>query len=189
MTIQGYNYGITLRKDYIMETKNIVYMALFITMVFVATNIRLHFPLGAGGLVHIGTLMMFAIAIKYGKRYGAISAAIGMTLFDVMMGWASWAPGTFFVRLAAGFIVGYIAQSPKGQGMDFIRNLLAITLGGFIIVSGYYIFEAFFITDFYGALASIPGNLMQILIGIFALFILDSLPKLDISPSLSDNHV
>ncbi len=161
------------------ETRKMVYMAMFIAMVFVATNIRVHLPLGAGGLVHIGTLMMFAIALKYGKHYGAISAAIGMTLFDVVMGWGAWAPGTFVVRLAAGYAVGFLAESKNGQGLVMWRNVMAIAVGGLVIVSGYYVFEAIFITTFFGALASIPGNLMQIVIGCFGLFILDSLPKLE----------
>jgi len=162
-----------------METRKMVYMALFITMVFVATNIRIHLPLGTGGLVHIGTLMMFAIALKYGKAYGAISAAIGMSLFDVMMGWGAWAPGTFVVRLLAGFLVGLIAHSKGSAGSSMIKNILAISVGGIVIVSGYYMFESIFITNFHGALLSIPGNLMQIAIGVFAVFILDSLPKLN----------
>ena len=161
-----------------METRKMVYMALFTTMIFVATNIRIHLPLGTGGLVHIGTLMMFAIALKYGKTYGAVSAAIGMSLFDVLMGWGAWAPGTFFVRLIAGFLVGFIAHSNKSFGSSIIKNILAIIVGGVVIVSGYYIFESIFITNFHGALLSIPGNLMQIAIGVFAIFILDSLPKL-----------
>lgn len=163
-----------------METRRIVYMALFITMVFVATNIRVHFPLGSGGLIHIGTLMMFAIALKYGKTYGAISAAIGMSMFDILMGWGAWAPGTFVVRLIAGFVVGYLAETKDGQGLSMLKNIFAISMGGVVIVSGYYLFESFFITNFGGALLSIPGNLMQIAMGVFALFILKSLPELNL---------
>ncbi len=165
------------------DTREMVYMALFIAMVFVATNIRVHLPLGAGGLVHIGTLMMFAIALKYGKVYGAISAAIGMTIFDVVMGWGAWAPGTFVVRLIAGYLVGVLAESKDGQGKIMWKNVVAIAVGGFVIVAGYYLFESLFITNFSGALASIPGNLMQLAIGVFGLFILDSLPKLETAPN------
>ncbi len=164
-----------------MDTRKMVYMALFVTMVFVATNIRVHLPLGTGGLVHIGTLMMFAIALKYGKHYGALSAAIGMALFDVLSGWAAWAPGTFVVRLAAGFVVGMLAQTAEGQGQSKTRNAIAIVAGGVVIVVGYYLFEALFITEFYAATLSIPGNITQFAIGVFSLFILDSLPNLDLN--------
>ncbi len=160
------------------RTREMVYMAMFIAIVFVATNIRVHIPLGTGGLIHIGTLVMFAIALKYGPRYGAVSAAIGMTIFDFVSGWASWAPGTFLVRLIAGFVVGYLAYSQAGQGENAKRNVIAIAAGGLVIVVGYYFFEALFITEFYGAFASIPGNLAQIAIGVFSLFILKSLPPL-----------
>ena len=162
------------------RTREITMMAVFIAMVFVATNIRILIPvaLGTGGLVHLGTLVMFAIALKYGKVFGAVAGGVGMMLFDLFSEWAIWAPGTLVVRLLAGFVIGYIAYSQLGQGKSAIKNVIALLLGSVIIIVGYFIFEAVFLGVGWVAVGSIPGNVVQIVIGFFALWILPSLPDL-----------
>lgn len=165
------------------EVKRLVYSALFIALVFVATYINIHIPIlmGQGGLVHLGTLVMFMIAIKYGRTYGALAGGIGMALFDVLSIWATWAPGTLVVRLIAGFVVGTVALTPEGQGASFIRNILAILAGGVVVVLGYWLFEGLVLG--YGlvpALGSVPGNILQIVIASFGLFLLKSMPELEI---------
>ena len=162
-----------------MKTKQMVLTAVFIAMVTVSTYIRIHIPIGTGGLIHLGTLTMFTIALKFGPRYGAISGGVGMALFDLFSEWYVWAPGTLVVRLLAGFVVGYIALSSAGQGGNKIRNLLAILAGGTVIVVGYFVFESIFLGTGFAAIMSVPGNLAQIMIGLFALFILPSIPSLE----------
>ena len=173
-----------------MKTKEIVFLGTLIALVTVSTYIRIHIPIGTGGLIHIGTLTMFIISLRFGAKYGAISSGVGMALFDILSEWVSWAPGTLVVRLLAGYIIGKVALSPKGQGEDFKRNIVALILGGLVIVIGYFIFEALVIGTGFGALASIPGNIAQILIGLFALFILPSIPKLEtLNESLKDSDL
>ncbi|MFP4286876.1 MAG: ECF transporter S component [Candidatus Izemoplasmataceae bacterium] len=164
------------------HTKRIVLTGLFIALVFVATNIRVHIPLfmAQGGLVHLGTLMSFLIAIKYGARYGALSSGIGMTLFDLLSEWAYWAPGTFVARIVSGYLFGLIALSPKGQGASMTRNVIALAVGGASIIVLYLLFEALYLGyGFEAAILSIPGNLLQIFIASFGLFILKSMPDLE----------
>ncbi len=154
-----------------------VRMAMMIAIVFVATNIRVHIPLGQGGLVHIGTLAMFAIALKYGPLHGALSGGIGMALFDVLSGWAAWAPATLIIRLLAGALVGYLAD--RGDSPSLLKNFGAIIPGGVVIVAGYFIFETLFISHYSAALLSVPGNLTQIGIGVLSVFVMQSLPDME----------
>ena len=79
------------------DTIKIVVSGMFIALVIVATFINVPFPGAVGGLVHLGTLMMLIIALRFGRYYGALAGGIGMALFDVLSGWALWAPGTFVV--------------------------------------------------------------------------------------------
>ncbi len=162
-----------------MKTKEIVFLGTLIALVTASTYIRIHIPIGTGGLIHIGTLTMFIIALRFGARYGAIASGVGMALFDILSEWVIWAPGTLVVRLIAGFVIGKVALSSKGQGELLSKNILALIAGGVIIVVGYFVFEALIIGTGWGAVASIPGNLAQIAIGFFALFILPSIPKLE----------
>lgn len=153
------------------DTMRIVATAMFIALVFVATFINVPFPGAVGGLVHLGTLVMLIIAMKFGKYYGAMAGGFGMALFDIMGGWLIWAPGTFIVRLLMGYLVGLIAfDKDKGQGGSLIKNMFAWDVGLIVMLVGYYLYEATFITTFQTALASGWGNMIQFAIGLLAIF-------------------
>lgn len=161
--------------------RTMIFSAIFITLVFVATYINIYIPvlMSQGGLVHLGTLVMAMIAIKYGPKYGALAGGIGMALFDLLSIWAIWAPGTLVVRLIAGAVMGIVASSKAGQGMSPKNNALALLAGGAVIVVGYWIFEGLFLgVGFIPALGSIPGNLLQIVIASMSLGLVHSLPNL-----------
>jgi uncharacterized membrane protein len=158
----------------------VIYASMFSAIIFVFTYIGVQVPaFGAfGGLTHMGTLVMFIISIKYGKYYGALSGAIGMTLFDLLSPWAAWAPGTFVVRIIAGYVFGLVAESKEGQGMSMTKNWLSLGLGGLVIVVGYLMFEALFLGSGFAALRSIPGNILQLVIASAGIFIYKSMPEL-----------
>lgn len=163
------------------RVKELTLTSIFIAAVFVATYINIYVPIlmGQGGLVHLGTLVMFVIAVKYGKTYGALAGGIGMALFDVLSIWAIWAPGTLVVRLIAGFVMGSVALSPKGQGASMARNVLALLAGGAVIIGGYWLFEGLFLgVGLIPALGSVPGNILQIVIASLGLFLLKSMPDI-----------
>lgn len=173
------------------KTNDITMTAMFVALVMAATYIGIPTPASMGGYMHFGTLVMLAIAIKYGPKYGMLAGGIGMTLFDIFSPWAAWAPGTFAVRMVMGLVVGFIAIDPKlGQGENVVRNAIAIFIGGIIMISGYFIYQAWMLSTFESALSvsessagfdlaltSIPGNLAQIIVGYFSIFLVMKLPN------------
>ncbi len=159
------------------DTKKIVYSGMFIALVTVATFINIPYPGSVGGLMHLGTLMLFIISLKFGKSYGALAGGIGMGIFDVLGGWMSWAPGTFVVRLIMGYIVGWIAEDKNGQGSNTFKNLIAIIAGGIVMIVGYYLYEATFLTSFGAATLSFTGNAAQIIVGLISLFVIKHIPN------------
>ncbi len=172
------------------KTNNIVFTGMFVALVLASTYIGVPTPASMGGYMHFGTLVMLAIAIKYGPKYGMLAGGIGMTLFDIFSPWAAWAPGTFVVRMSMGFVVGYIANDMKrGQGKNMIRNVIAIVVGAVIMIGGYFLYQAFMLSTFEGALSvsessagvklaitSIPGNVVQIVVGFASLYLIKYLP-------------
>ena len=161
------------------RTEQIVFSAEFIAIVFVATYfIQIPTTGISGGLIHLGNIAMFTIALKYGKYYGALSGGIGMALFDIFSAWFAWAPGTFVVRLTMGYVIGLLAQDAKGQGANLTKNIIAIVAGSIVMVVGYFLFEAVFLGVGFAAISSVPGNLVQLVIGCLALAIVPVLPKL-----------
>lgn len=149
------------------STRDLVETALLIALVFVATRfINIRLPIASnGGLVHLGNAMLFISAIVFGKKKGALAGAFGMGLFDLLSEWAIWAPFTFIVRGVMGYIIGSVSWSSCKKGNDVLTNILAILISGIWMILGYYITELILYGNQIQALASIPGNVTQILIG------------------------
>ncbi len=161
------------------KTEQIVFGGLFVSIVFVATYfIQIPTTGISGGLIHLGNIAMFSIALKYGKKYGAISGGLGMMLFDLFSAWFVWAPATLIVRGVMGFVIGLIAQDKKGQGTNIIKNIIAIVLGSFVMLFGYFFFESVILGVGWAAIAGVPGNLIQLGIGLIALGLVPFLPNM-----------
>lgn len=148
-------------------TRDMVVTALLTALVFVATFfIHIQLPIMAsGGLVHLGNVMLFAIAIVFGKQKGAIAGAVGMALFDLSSGWAVWAPFTFIIRGVMGYMIGSIAWSKGREGNSLVINILAIVLSAIWMIAGYYVSEVVLYGNWIAPMASIPGNITQLVIG------------------------
>jgi uncharacterized membrane protein len=147
---------------------------LFIALTCVATffiQVKLPIP-GNGGLVHLGNVPLFIAAILFGKRTGALAGGIGMGLFDLLSGWALWAPFTFVIVGFMGFTIGLITEKHK----SFTWNVFAIILACIIKIVGYYIAEGIIYGNWITPATSIPGNIVQI--SIAAIIVLPILPIL-----------
>ncbi len=95
--------------------KSLTITAIFIALTYVFTamvNVRL--PIAAnGGLIHLGNIPLFIGAILFGKKTGFFAGAVGMALFDLLGGWAIWAPCTFITVGLMGFCLGWIAEKHR----------------------------------------------------------------------------
>ena len=146
------------------KTKALVINALFIAFTLVATmfiNIKLPI-MGNGGLIHLGNVPLFIAALVYGKKTGAIAGAFGMGFFDLISGWALWAPFTFIIVGAMGFLAGLISE--KVPGKRVLVNTLAVAVALIIKIVGYYFAEVILYGNWIQPIGSIPGNVMQVVI-------------------------
>lgn len=150
------------------RTFDLILTGMSIALVFVATlllNIKL--PITAnGGLVHLGTAMLFVISIVFGPKKGMIAGAIGMGLFDLISGWTLWAPISFLARGLQGYLVGKIAWSNGRNGNSVGFNIFAALISVPFMLAIYYVGEALIFGNFIVPAASIPGNLVQNAVGL-----------------------
>lgn len=178
------NSMITAQKTRIsIKTKDVVITAFLISLVFVATKfINIHLPISInGGLIHLGNVILFASAIVFGKQKGAAAGAFGMALFDLLSGWMAWAPFTFIVRGIMGYIIGAIANRNGRNGKSITFNLLAIAIGGLWMLTGYYATEIVLYGNWTAPLTSVPGNVLQVVIGTAGLSLVPVLQRAKIS--------
>jgi uncharacterized membrane protein len=150
------------------NTFNLILTSMLIALVFVATlllNIKL--PITAnGGLVHLGTAMLFIASILFGPKKAAIAGAIGMGLFDIVAGWTLWAPFTIVARGLQGYIVGKIAWSNGRNGSSITFNIVATISSIPVMLAVYYLCEGILYNNWIAPMASIPGNIVQNVVGI-----------------------
>ncbi|HZG18328.1 MAG TPA: ECF transporter S component [Candidatus Bathyarchaeia archaeon] len=146
------------------KTKTIVINALFIAFTLAATMfINLRLPMmGNGGLIHLGNVPLFLAAFVYGKRTGAIAGAFGMGLFDLISGWTVWAPFTFIIVGAMGYVAGLISE--KVPGKKVIVYSLAVAVALIIKIVGYYFTEVILYGNWIQPIGSIPGNVLQVVV-------------------------
>lgn len=150
--------GISMKTKENIQFLTITAMAIALTYVFTAfVNIRL--PITAnGGLIHLGNVPLFIMAMLFGKKTGAIAGGIGMGLFDLLSGWTLWAPFTLIVVGIMGYSVGAICEKHSGYSW----KLVAMAVACVIKIVGYYIAEGIIYGNWIAPVASIPGNLVQI---------------------------
>jgi uncharacterized membrane protein len=150
------------------KTFNLILTSMLIALVFVATlllNIKL--PITAnGGLVHLGTAMLFIASILFGPKKAAIAGAVGMGLFDLVAGWTLWAPFTIVARGLQGYIVGKIAWSNGRNGSSIVFNIVATISSIPVMLAVYYLCEGILYNNWIAPMASIPGNIVQNVVGI-----------------------
>ncbi|MFJ7734629.1 ECF transporter S component [Lysinibacillus sp. NPDC097231] len=149
------------------KTFDLVITSILAALVFVATMfINLKLPFGQGGLIHLGTSMLFISAILFGPKKGALAGAIGMGLFDIVGGWLIWAPTTIISRALQGAIVGKMAWSKGHTGDNIKLNILGAVASMPAMMAVYYIGQAIMFNSWVAPMASIPGDIIQNVVGL-----------------------
>jgi uncharacterized membrane protein len=149
-----------------LTTRDIAFYGLFIALVYVATRfINVPGPT-PGGLFHLGNVMAFSIAIVFGKKAGAVSGALGMTLFDLTSSYFAWAPFTFIIRFAMGYVLGAMAsKAGDNKTKTVVYSLFGILISTIIMIAGYYAAEVILYSNLYLPIKSVYGNFMQCVVG------------------------
>ena len=149
------------------KTLDLIMTSMLVALVFLSTfflNIKLPISVN-GGLVHLGTAMLFIASILFGPKKGALAGAIGMGLFDLVGGWLLWAPITIVARGLQGFIVGKIAWSNGRKGSSLALNVMATIVSIPFMIAVYYFGEVILYGNWIVPLTSIPGDLLQNALG------------------------
>ncbi|MCH5205252.1 MAG: ECF transporter S component [Oscillospiraceae bacterium] len=138
-------------------------------------------PSPLGGFVHLGDCFVLLAAWILGPTYGFAAAAIGSAFADQFTGYGHYVPGTILIKglmaLAAAHILrAFVNKSDKLKSVGFITGGIAAEL---IMVAGYYLYAAVFLSrGFVVALESVPGNIVQGVIGIIiGLVVIEILAK------------
>lgn len=168
-----------MNHKYKLTTKDIVYIGLFSAMCAAATYIKV--PFGVGAMVHLGTGVIFLVAILYGGVYAGLSGAIGSAIFDLIMGFSPYTMWSFIIKGISGLIAGVISKGLWPESSVSGKNWLLRSFSGCVLAAlwtlGGYIIAWWQVTGALAtAIANIPGSLMTSTMGLIVAFLLS--PKI-----------
>ena len=96
------------------KTLKFVTAGLLAALAFIAfyfLKFQLSLPLGNGNVfIHLANAVCVLAALLLGGVYGGLAGAVGLTLADILSGYAIYAPETFFLKLCIGIVTGIIAH-------------------------------------------------------------------------------
>ena len=140
--------------------------ALFASLVCVATMvIRIPIP-ATQGYANLGDAIVLLAAFLLGPGYGALAAAGGSALADVLAGYALYAPGTAVIKglcaLAAAVLLRQLGKRIKWAYVP------AGIAGEIVMAGGYFLYESTVLGYGMAAAGSIPANAIQGAVGVLA---------------------
>lgn len=136
--------------------------ALFVAIVCVGTFISVPLPIG---YFNLGDAAVLLSAWLLGPIFGAIAAAVGSALADLLLGFVLYAPATAVIKgamaVCAYFLSAALGGAVRKKGLSLVPKAVGAVAGEIIMIGGYFLYEATVLGYKMGALASVPGNATQ----------------------------
>lgn len=140
--------------------------AIFAALV-AAITLTIAIPIPAtSGYFNFGETLIYVAALLFGPIVGLIAGA-GASIADMLVA-PQFAPGTLAIKAIEGFLVGYLTKQLNKKIKSLtLSATIAITIGGFEMIAGYFLYETLIIgypTAL--ALVEVPFNIVQMLVGL-----------------------
>lgn len=104
---------------------------LFIALSYIGTMFNIPFSLGgAKTMIHFGNIFCLLGALILGGRRGGLAASIGMGTFDVLNGWAPYAPSTIILKFMIALIAGTVFMRLRKAEKPLVRSVVLSCLAG-----------------------------------------------------------
>lgn len=147
------------------KTLKLTYTAMLTAMVCVATML-IRIPTMVG-YTNLGDGFILLSALLFGPFYGAVAGGIGSMLADIISGYAFYAPATLVIKGLIAVIAALLWKAMSKRGGDKVwKKILASLVAEIWMAAGYWTFETLFLGEAKAALASVPNNIAQGLVGV-----------------------
>lgn len=147
------------------KTLKLTYTAMLTAMVCVATML-IRIPTMVG-YTNLGDGFILLSAFLFGPFYGAVAGGVGSMLADIISGYAFYAPATLIIKGLIAVIAALLWKAMSKRGGDKVwKKILASLVAELWMAAGYWTFETLFLGEAKAALASIPNNIAQGLVGV-----------------------
>ena len=150
------------------KIRKLVMAAVLAALTCVATMV-VQIPSPMNGYVNLGDCFVLLSGWLLGPWYGGAAAGVGSMLTDLLSGYAHYAPGTLIIKGLDAIVAALIFRAMKKGN---VGALVGGVVGEIIMVVGYFGYAALLLGKGITAAASIPGNLIQGVVGLVAGFLL-----------------
>ena len=134
-------------------------MPVMTALVAVGTLI-IRIPNPMGGYFNVGDVMIFVCALNFHPIIGGLAGGVGSAIAD-MIGFPLFVIPTLIIKGLEGFLASLITNKK-----NVFRDVLAVVVAGSEMIIGYFLVELYVLQwGLGGALAEVPGNIAQIVIG------------------------
>ncbi len=167
------------------KLNTMVLTAMMMCLILVSTYFFKIPTIATKGYVHLGDAAIYLAVMVLGKKNGAIAAGVGSCLSDLLGGYAYYAPWTLGTKLLMALVAGIFldraarksaqnrsAQNKNDNRKDKKRRVLSayeifgMVLGGLVMVAGYALAAKVMYGTWAIAIASVPENVGQFVVGI-----------------------
>lgn len=153
----------------------LVLAAMFAALCCVATMIIRIPTIGTSGYVNIGDTIVLMTAWVLGTFYAgdntgktfdenlfyvAAATGIGSGMADFLAGYASYVPGTFFIKAVMGAVAVILFKS-LSKVNTHVAFIVSAVVAEVIMVVGYFLYESTLLHYGLAAASSIPSNAIQ----------------------------
>lgn len=151
------------------KSEKLVLSAMFAALICVAT-IVIRVPSPMNGYVNFGDCFVLLAAWVLGPVYGFAAGGMGSAMADLISGYVAYIPATFLIKglmaLAAALVSKQIIKkAPRHPSIGYVAGSL---LGEIIMIAGYFLYAALIFGKGLAAFLSVPGNIVQGLVGMTA---------------------
>lgn len=165
------------------SARHLILASLLAALVVIGTML-VQIPSPTKGYIHLGDSIVYLCGIILGPFTGALAAAVGSALADLLSGFAFYAPATFIIKGFDALVVGYLYLSLSKKSDTLLGNIGAFSIsaliGGIIMVGGYLLFETI-LYGFSPSVVNVPFNITQAVAGgILVAPLLTALKKLGV---------
>jgi len=134
-------------------------MTIMTALVAVGTFI-IRIPNPMGGYFNVGDVMIFVSALAFNPIVGGFAGGVGSAISD-MIGFPVFVIPTLIIKGIEGLLASLITNRKS-----VFRDILAVVVAGSEMITGYFLVEYYPLQwGLGGALAEVPGNIAQIVIG------------------------
>lgn len=118
------------------------------------------------GYLNLGDVAIYFTAFTFGPVSALVAGGLGTALADLLAGYAQWAPISLFVHGLQGLVAGLLASvSVRRRWGAFEPAWLLALAGGMVVMCAGYLAAGAVMVGFGAALAELPGNVLQNVVG------------------------